>query len=121
MSSERKPLDIDLDEELNLTGAVKATAKKVPFTKAQREVGEATSEAAGFPSSEAKKTRRRRTKSPHTEQLGFKARSEVKEVFQELSDTLGIYDHTTFERAVVALLEKEGSTDLLSRISELVK
>lgn len=121
MSSERKPLDIDFDEDLNLAGAVKATAKKEPFTKAQRKIVEATSEAAGFPSREAKKARRKRAKSPHTEQLGFKARVEVKDVFQELSDTLGIYDHTTFERAVVALLEKEGRDDLLNRIKELTK
>ena len=33
----------------------------------------------------------------------------MRELFQEMGARLDVYDHTTFERAVLALIEKEGT------------
>jgi hypothetical protein len=45
----------------------------------------------------------------------------MKALFQEIGDRLNIHDHTTFERALLALIEKEGYSDLGSQYTELTK
>lgn len=80
------------------------------------------SEMSGFPSREKTvKTRRRRKKSPFTQQLGLKCRPEMRELFQDMSEYLDVYDHTTFERAMLALIEKEGTEEHLKRYESIVK
>ena len=45
----------------------------------------------------------------------------MKELFQDIGDYLDLRDHTTFERAILALLEKEGATDLLQKYRNITK
>jgi len=118
MSNEREKINTDLGEDLDLGAAIKMTEEKPNFSQEERNLVAETSEKAGFPSRQAKKVRRKRIKSPYTEQLGFKARPIVKEVFQEFSDSINIYDYTTFEQALIALLEKEGRKDLLLKLEK---
>ncbi|MGL4667735.1 MAG: hypothetical protein ACRCWR_07380 [Saezia sp.] len=73
----------------------------------------------GFVSREPPKHRRKR-KSPHQAQANIKCREEIKEIFQEVSYKLGIYDHTTFEKALLALIEKENLESLKMRYFEAI-
>lgn len=45
----------------------------------------------------------------------------MRELFQNLSEHLDVYDHTTFERAILALIEKEGTEEHLSMYKDIVK
>lgn len=50
-----------------------------------------------------------------------KCRPQMRELFQNLSEHLDVYDHTTFERAILALIEKEGTEEHLSMYKDIVK
>lgn len=63
--------------------------------------------------------RRRRKISPYNSQLGIKVRPEIKEIFQNISDTLGIHDCSTFELAILALIEKENYNQLLEKYKKV--
>ena len=63
--------------------------------------------------------RRRRKISPYNAQLGIKVRPEIKEIFQNISDTLGIHDCSTFELAILALLEKGNYSQLLDKYKQI--
>jgi hypothetical protein len=119
MSSKREDLNIDFDD-LDLENVVNTSSKKNSFSDEEKKAIAEASENAGFPSRQAKASRRKRIKSPYTEQLGFKARAEVKAVFQELSDSMAVYDHTTFEMAVIALLEKQGNKKALNHLKKII-
>lgn len=121
MSSKREDLKIDFDD-LGLEEVINKSSKKSSFSDKEKKAIAEASEDAGFPSRQAKSTgRRKRMKSPYTEQLGFKARPEVKAIFQELSDTMEIYDHTTFEMAVIALLEKCKKHEFIDKLNKIIK
>ena len=108
MSKERAHLD--LDDNLDLSEFAPKTQKDHgrPNPKAL----ETVAEQSGFVSRENKR-RRKRQRSPY--------REAVKAMFQEIGDRLDIYDHTTFEQALLALIEKEGYSDLEVRFKELTK
>ncbi|MCP5006262.1 MAG: hypothetical protein GY941_20335 [Planctomycetes bacterium] len=79
-------------------------------------------EKSGFSSREGgARARRRRKKSPFTMQLGLKCRPEMRDLFQEMSEHLDVYDHTTFERALLALIEKEGTPKQLETYKGIIK
>lgn len=78
-------------------------------------------EESGFPSRENKARRRIKQQSPFKNQLNLKCRDNMKELFQDIGDYLDLRDHTTFERAILALLEKEGATDLLQKYRNITK
>jgi hypothetical protein len=63
--------------------------------------------------------RRRRKISPYNSQLGIKVRPEIKEIFQNISDTLRIHDCSTFELAILALIEKENYSQLLEKYKKI--
>ena len=48
----------------------------------------------------------------------MKYKEGVKALFQEMGDRLDVHDHTTFERALLALIEKEGYTDLATSFKD---
>ncbi|MCB1715957.1 MAG: hypothetical protein KDK04_01765 [Candidatus Competibacteraceae bacterium] len=116
MSKERAHLD--LDDNLDLSEFAPKTQKDHgrPDPKAL----ETVAEQSGFVSRENKR-RRKRQRSPYQAQLNLKCREAVKAMFQEIGDRLDIYDHTTFEQALLALIEKEGYSDLEVRFKELTK
>lgn len=53
-----------------------------------------------------------RRRSPYTDQCNLKMRPGMRDVFQELSARMGFFDQETLEIALLALIEKEGFTDL---------
>lgn len=63
----------------------------------------------------------RRRKSPYTTQFGGKCREGMKPLFQELAARLDLYETQALERAILALIEKEGFEDLKAQYTELVK
>ena len=44
----------------------------------------------------------------------------MRELFQDMSEYLTVYDHTTFERAILALIEKEGTVEQLKIYNDIV-
>ena len=74
----------------------------------------------GFVRREVTKQRRKR-KSPYQAQANIKCREGIKELFQVIGDKLDVYDHTTFERAILALIEKEKLKDLEARYHEVLE
>ena len=73
---------------------------------------------SGFVKRLPQKRKNRRKRSPYTEQLGIKIRPLIKEIFQEISEKLSIYDHTTFEFAILALIEKENDPELIKKYKD---
>ena len=111
--------DLDLSEFQPKTPEPKQkTDQKATTQKAIEEIGKST----GFVSREPQKQKkRRRVISPYKDQLNVKCRPEVKDLFQDIGERLVVHDHTTFERAIFALIEKEGYTDLAARYKDIVK
>lgn len=78
---------------------------------------EKVAEKSGFVSRQPRK--RRRLESPYQYQCNLKTREGIKEIFQEIGMRKQIFDHSTFEKAVLALLEKEGMDDLISQFKRI--
>lgn len=116
MSKERAPLN--LDDELDLSGF--EPKQKNQRTKTEQRTIEAVAKKSGFISRQPKKRHRRRV-SPYTDQLGVKVRQGMKELFQAVGERMEVYDHTTFERALLALIEQEGYSDLKKQFTEITK
>lgn len=117
MSSERNALplgQLNDDEILPLENV--AGAQNQALTGQQIDAVERTSIASGFPSRAAR--RRRPTKSPHTQQFTVRVQPKFAKAFRDFSDTNGIYDYATFERAIIALLEKNNCTEQLQRLRD---
>jgi hypothetical protein len=110
---------INLDDDLDLSVFTPKPAGRGGHKPDMKAV-EAVAEESGFASREPKR-RRRRQRSPYQTQLNLKCREGMKALFQEIGDRLNIHDHTTFERALLALIEKEGYSDLGSQYTELTK
>lgn len=120
MSKKRESLvgdgdTIDLSEIAECNSAAQASQYD---THALRQA----SEQAGFPSREphpATQKRRRRKRSPYTEQLNFKVRVGFKELLQDVADDLKMTDAETLEQALHALLEKQAMHDRLKLLAKL--
>ena len=104
---------IDLEE---LTGTQKEAApvNKEKLKKTLAEVGAQT----GFVSREP---RRRPRRTPYTAQFGGKCREGMKPLFQEIGDKLECYDTETLELAILALIEKEGLTEIEKKFRKLTQ
>lgn len=123
---ERPKVNLD-DDDLDLSdfGVPKQEPETSPVEPTAAQVKE-VSEKAGFPSRSAKKPAQRRNRgrrklSPFQDQIGIKCRTDMKELFQDLGDELGTYDHTTFERAIHALIVESGNKSLLARYEKITK
>jgi hypothetical protein len=109
--------DNDTVDITELAGKSKAKKDSVDPVAVQ-----AVAKQSGFPSREASPSRvRRRKRSPYSAQLGLKVRPAMKELFQEVSDHLGVYDHTTFEKALLALIKAEGTEQQLKSYKNIVE
>ncbi len=109
-------LDDDLASSLTQVIEKKTTKAKVNPSKV-----EAVAKTSGFTNRQqpTKKTRARRKKSPFTEQLGVKIRPDMREIFQDLGELIGEYDHTTFERALLVLIKEENAEDILRKFEKI--
>lgn len=118
MGKERAHFNFDDDLDLSGFEPVKKEQKEKPDQKLVEKVAE----QSGFPSRDPnKKQRRRRKPSPYIDQVNIRCRPDMKEIFQDLGERLDIRDHTTFERAILALIEKEGFSDLSKKYSDIVR
>ncbi|MEP6606069.1 MAG: hypothetical protein ABJA60_08120 [Nitrosospira sp.] len=117
MGKERAGLN--LNEDIDLT----AFAPKIrprPKSEEENHAIKQAAEQSGFTSREPK-MRRRKPSSPYKIQLNLKVRDGIKELFQDVGERLNVHDKTAFEKALLALIEKEQQTDLLQRYSDIVK
>lgn len=119
---------IDFDDDEDLASEIADLASKpVKKPSINPETVEEAAKKSGFtnrkPGKDSKQAlpRRRRKKSPFTEQLGVKVRPGMREIFQDLGDKIGTYDHTTFERALLALIKEERAGELKARFDELIR
>jgi len=122
MGKERAPLDVDgiSDDSIDLSDFQPQPSNSAE--KPDQVLVEAIAEQSGFPSRDpTKKKRRRRKPSPYTDQVGIKCRQGMRDIFQDLGERMDIRDHTTFEKALLALIEKENFSDLLSEYEALTK
>lgn len=117
MAKERAHLD--LSEDLDISEFL--PVKKERTKETEIETLERVAEQSGFVSRKHKSQRRRKPQSPFKNQLNLKCRDEIKELFQDIGGQLGIHDHTTFEQALLALIEKYEFNELLERYKEIVK
>lgn len=117
MGKERAGLD--LGEDLDLTVFTPKTHTRHDSEEEKHAIKQ-SAEQSGFISREPR-IRRRKPVSPYKIQLNLKVRDGIKELFQDLGERLHVHDKTVFERALLALLEKEGQSDLLQRYREIVK
>ena len=114
-SKKRAALQFDDLEPVDISEIAQPKKK---ITNIEKAAIERVAEASGFIKRSA--TRRTRPKSSHVIQVNLKSREGVKEIFQDIGGRLGVFDHTTFERAIQALLEKEKITDLLKEFKKIV-
>ena len=130
MGNTRARLDLsDNEQDFDLGDDIAALAGKSAPSKdnIDPEKIKEVSTKSGFPSRSGKSTapvkqpRRRRKKSPYTEQLGVRVRPAVKDVYYELSDQIGGLDQETFEKAVLALIEKQGTKELLDKYNKAIR
>jgi hypothetical protein len=121
MTKTRIPLNFDDDDILFMASQplikpkvtpeqIKEVANKSGFFSRQPQLQKVDNHIAN---------RRRRKISPYNAQLGIKVRPEIKEIFQNISDTLGIHDCSTFELAILALLEKGNYSQLLDKYKQI--
>jgi len=109
---------LNLDDDLDLSGFAPKQEKN--RDRLDSKALETVAEQSGFISREPKR-RKKRQRSPYQAQLNLKCRESIKIMFQELSERLDIYDHTTFEQALLALIEKQGYFDLETQFRKLTK
>ena len=121
MSNKRASLDFGINENSEAV-SIEELIESKGAKKNSIDINELkkVSEQSGFISRESKK-RRVRPSSPHVIQVNLKTRDGVKDIFQEAGARLGTFDHTTFENALLALLEKEKMVDLSKELKELIK
>lgn len=120
--AERTPLTIDDDSDLDLSGLVSTRNKKTPLSKnREKQVIQETAENSGFNSRAVSRKRRKGRRSPYTEQKGIKVRPEIKELFEDVADNLDLRDHTLFEMALLALLEKRKMREETKRYRQIIK
>src|SRR5688572_10602927 len=111
MGNQRAGLDLDNIDIEELAGKGRGTHKPSVDPARIQEVAE----QSGFISRQPQKKRRQRKKSPYTEQLCVRVRPGMKGLFQDMADLMDTRDHTAFERALLALIEKNGTAELMQQ------
>lgn len=112
----KKRASLDLNDDIDIS---EITSKKFKRKfDSEKKIIESIAEKSGFVSREPKK-RKSKPKSPFIVQMNIKTRYGAKELFQETSDKMGCFDHTTFEEAFIALLEKQGFYNILDKYKKL--
>ncbi len=118
MGNKRASLNLD-DDTIDLEELIGRPQQPKHIDKAKLAQ---VAKQSGFTSREPNgRQRRRRKKSPFTDQQAIRVRSGMKDLFQDLGEYLNVMDHTTFERAILALIEKEGTKEHLQKFKELTK
>jgi len=117
MVKERAHLNLDDDLDVSEFLPVKKERNK----EAELKTLEKVAEQSGFVSRKHKSQRRRKPQSPFKSQLNLKCRDEIKELFQDIGAQLGVHDHTTFEQALLALIEKNKFKELIQRFNEITE
>jgi len=113
MAKEREALD--LDDTIDLEELAQKPSQPKHISKAEiKEIAAQT----GFIS---RQPRKKRSRTKYTAQLNIKVREGVKPLFQEIGTHLETFDNETFERALLALIEKEGTKKYLARFKALTK
>ena len=111
---------LGLEERIDLEELTKIDTRKPEITEDQKKDLYQGGEKLGFGSRMPTK-RRGRKKSPYTIAKGVKIREGMPELFIELAEHLGLQDNQTFERAILALIEKEGTDALLQRYRNITE
>lgn len=120
MGNQRAGFDLNSDDAIDIGEFTKGfKPSKKPTPEQQKQLIE-EGEKLGFVSRQPQK-RRVKPKSPYVVQNNFKTRHGMKELFQEIGARLEVFDQSTFELAILALLEKKGMTDLIEDYKKLVK
>jgi hypothetical protein len=110
MNNKRASFNLDEEIDIGLVEKVSRNSELVNYKDLEKVASE-----SGFVKRLPQKRKNRRKRSPYTEQLGIKIRPLIKEIFQEIGEKLSIYDHTTFELAIFALIEKENDQELIKK------
>ncbi|GEM_PF-3164097 len=110
MNNKRASFNLDEAIDIGLVEKVSRNSELVNYKDLEKVASE-----SGFVKRLPQKRKNRRKRSPYTEQLGIKIRPLIKEIFQEIGEKLSIYDHTTFELAIFALIEKENDQELIKK------
>lgn len=114
MAKEREALNLD-DTIIDLEELTQKLPQPKHIDKAQlKKIAEQT----GFTS---RQPRKKRSRTKYKAQLNIKVREGVKTLFQEMGTHLETFDNETFERAILALIEKEGTKEYLTKFKELTK
>ena len=100
---------IDLDE---LTTAF-STTKQIDKAKLDK-----IAEETGFTS---RLPRKKRSRTKYTAQINIKIKEGIKPLFQEIGEQLETFDNETFELAMLALIEKNGTKEQLKRLKEILE
>ena len=117
MAKEREALNLfsDTSDGIDLEELTQKPVQPKHIGKAQlEEIAKKTGFISRLP-------RKKRSRTKYTSQLNIKIREGVKPLFQEIGEHLEIFDNETFERAMLALIEKEGTKEHLTRFKELTK
>ncbi len=117
MGKERAHLNLDDDFDVSEFHPI----KKEEHEEIDKKAIEKVAEESGFISRVNKTRRRKIPQSPFKNQFNLKCRDKMKELFQDIGEYSNTRDHTTFERAILALLEKEGTPDLLQQYRDITK
>ena|SRR5665647_1107572 len=113
MAKEREALN--LDDTIDL----EELTQKRPLPKhiGKAEIKEIATQT-GFIS---RQPRKKRSRTKYTAQLNIRVREGIKPLFQEIGAHLETFDNETFELALLALIEKEGTKEYLALFKELTK
>lgn len=117
MAKEREALNLfsDVSDEIDLEELTQKPPKPKQIGKEQlEEIAKQTGFVSRLP-------RKKRSRTKYTAQLNIKVREGIKPLFQELGEHLETFDNETFERAILALIEKEGTKEQLTRFNGLTK
>lgn len=114
MSNKRTGFDFEEGIDLDLVERVSNSGKSVNYKDLEKVAAD-----SGFIKRLPQPRKTRRKRSPYTEQLGIKVRPLIKDIFQALGEKLSVYDHTTFELAILALIEKENDQDLIRKYKDI--
>lgn len=110
MNNKRTGFDFEEVIDLDLIERVSNSSKTVSYKDLEQVAAD-----SGFIKRLPQTRKSRRKRSPYTEQLGIKVRPLIKDIFQEIGEKLSVYDHTTFELAILALIEKENDQELIKK------
>ena len=122
--SDRKSLSFgdndssDENEGLDLSSLV-VDREAVTITPSIKKKLDIAGAKVGFVSRESKPARRRR-RSPYTVNLGTRCREGMKPLIQEIGERMNVGDAPVIEKAILALIEKEGFNDLMPEYENIL-